>query len=195
MDRRIGILLAGGLSRRYGSPKAFAEMNGKKFYEMVYGILQSVCDQVIIVTRKEFIDWFPDKYHVIVDVDDFSGCGPLAGIYSAMVEKEAENYVVLPCDMPLMTSQVMKKLVTLHANDVTVVCSEGYLQPLVSTWSKNVKKDIYTALDKGKFKMTDVLETVDTDQIDGDKISHSPLVFMNINTPEEDKEMRRWKGS
>lgn len=194
-DTRVGILLAGGLSRRYGSPKAFAEMNGKKFYQIVYDVLQSVCDQVVIVTRKEFIDWFPKEYHVIVDIDAYSGCGPLAGIYSAMNEKEAKNYVVLPCDMPLMTSQVLKQLVKLHSTDVTVIRSEGYLQPLVSVWSRNVKLNIETALKNGQFKMTYVLKKVNTVHVEGERITESAQVFMNINTPEEDREMRKWKGS
>ena len=93
MKKRVGILLAGGLSRRYGSPKAFAEISGKKFYEIVYDTLNSVCDDVIVVTRKEFINWFPKEYHVIVDIDKFLGCGPLAGIYSAMEEIDADHFV------------------------------------------------------------------------------------------------------
>lgn len=193
--KRVGILLAGGLSRRYGSPKAFAEMSGKKFYEIVYDTLNSVCDDVIVVTRKEFINWFPKRYHVIVDIDKFLGCGPLAGIYSAMEEIDADHYVVLPCDMPLITSKILKRLIHYHSKEVTVVESQGFLQPLVSVWSGNVKKKIRASLEKGQFKMTDVLEKTDMNQVEGSLLASSSKFFINVNTPEEDKEMRKWKPS
>lgn len=193
--KMVGILLAGGLSRRYGSPKAFAEMNGRKFHEIAYQVLHSVCDHVIIVTRKEFVDSFPKEYHIIVDIDTFSGCGPLAGIYSAMDEKEASNYAVLPCDMPLITPDIMQQLINWHTKEVTVVVSDGYLQPLVSIWNGNVKERIRVSLENGNYKMTDVLGNADMIQVDGNKLSDSPHVFMNVNTPKEDKEMRKWKGS
>ncbi|MEI3613677.1 molybdenum cofactor guanylyltransferase [Pseudogracilibacillus sp. SO30301A] len=191
--KRVGILLAGGLSRRYGSPKAFAEMNGKKFHELVYETLHSVCDEVIVVTRKEFIDWFPKEYHVIVDIEKYAGFGPLAGIYSAMEELEADQYVVLPCDMPLVTSSIMKQLINFHTEEVTLAKSEGHLQPLVSVWNKNVKNKIRESLEKREFKMMDVLEKTDITQIEGSLLACSPNFFINVNTPEEDKEMRKWK--
>ena len=191
--KRVGILLAGGLSRRYGSPKAFAEMNGKKFHELVYETLYSVCDEVIVVTRNEFIDWFPKEYHVIVDIQKYSGFGPLAGIYSAMEALDADQYVVLPCDMPLITSSILKELINYHTKEVTVVTSEGHLQPLVSVWNKNVKSKIRESLEKRELKMTDVLEKTDMTQVDGSHLACSPNFFINVNTPEEDKEMRKWK--
>lgn len=191
--KRVGILLAGGLSRRYGAPKAFAEMNGKKFHELVYETLNSVCDEVIVVTRNEFIKWFPKEYHVIVDIQKYSGLGPLAGIYSAMEELEADQYVVLPCDMPLVTSSIMKQLINFHTEEVTVVKSEGHLQPLVSVWNKNVKNKIRESLEKREIKMMDVLEKTDITQVEGSRLACSPNFFINVNTPEEDKEMRKWK--
>src|SRR5690625_3603911 len=95
-ERVNGILLAGGLSRRYGMPKAFAEINGEKFYEISYRILDHVCDDVTIVTRPELVEQFPRDLHVIIDDAFYRGCGPLAGIYSAMNVHKADRYVVLP---------------------------------------------------------------------------------------------------
>lgn len=187
-----GILLAGGLSRRYGSPKAFAKVNGKHFYEMTYRVLNSFCDEVVIVTRAEFVDSFAKNHHVIIDRKPYVGCGPLAGIYSGMEAVMAKKYAVLPCDMPLITEHVMKQLCHLHDRDITVVTTDGYLQPLVSIWSRHMKDQIKSALAKGRFKMTDVLDRFETVKIDGKMLTHSPHVFMNVNTVENDKEMRKW---
>lgn len=141
MKKTVGILLAGGMSRRYGSDKAFAKINDYYFYEKAYHALEGVCDEVIIVTRKELLDLFPADYTVITDIDAYVGCGPLAGIYSAMMYREAERYVVLPCDMPLIDSHIMKQLLCRHQTEITIVEVAERLQPLISVWDKSVKKN------------------------------------------------------
>lgn len=191
-EKSVGILLAGGKSKRYGSPKAFAEKDGKYFYEISYQILAEICEHVIIVTREEFIERFPSNYDCITDVPSYRGCGPLAGIYSAMQHKRTEQYVVLPCDMPLLTYEVIANLLTFHTKDVTLVVSEGYKQPLVSIWNKRTKQTIEEALRNNEFKMTSVLDRLQVTYVDGRKLTDSPYVFMNVNTLEEDKEMRQW---
>ncbi|MEI3607026.1 molybdenum cofactor guanylyltransferase [Pseudogracilibacillus sp. SE30717A] len=190
----VGILLAGGLSRRYGTPKAFAMLNEQNFYQIAYQILLSICDEVVIVTRPEFTSRFPKDNHVIVDVEEFSGCGPLAGIYSGMDAIDAENYVVLPCDMPLMTTTIMKHLLTFHTKKVTIINTGDYLQPLVSVWDKEVKDVIYSFLKNGRFRITDVLKQTEVVEVDASRLTETPQRFLNINTPQEDKEMRKWKG-
>ena len=43
--------------------------------------------------------------------------------------------------------------------------------------------------------MTDVLEKTDMNQVEGSLLASSSKFFINVNTPEEDKEMRKWKPS
>lgn len=194
-QKTVGILLAGGLSRRYGTPKAFATYKGKKFYEITYHTLAAVSDEVIIVTREAFLNRFPKNKKMITDKEPYVGCGPLAGIYSAMNEIKADRYVVLPCDMPLMEKDVMNKLLQAHTREVTVAISEGYMQPLVSIWDSHMKEKIKDALDHKRFKMIDVLQHSDVTKVDGYELSNSLHPFINVNTPDDDKEMRQWEKS
>lgn len=190
----VGVLLAGGMSSRYGSPKAFARLNGVHFYEIAYRALERVCQHVIIVTRQELINCFPSNLHLIVDHPLFVGNGPLVGIYSAMEHVKAESYVVLPCDMPLVTTNILEYLIESHRDNVSVAVSQGELQPLVSVWNYDVKDNIYTALESGQFKMKDFLSKEILSEVIMDHL-HSDNVFMNINTPENKKELRKWKLS
>src|SRR5699024_747901 len=102
------ILLTGGMYRRFGIQKALTDCNGIPFYEYVYTSLQAVCDDIIIVTRPQLKRRFPDKYHTVVDEEVYAGCGPLAGIFTGMHQKEADQYIVLPCDMPLINGDIMR---------------------------------------------------------------------------------------
>jgi len=195
MQKKTGILLAGGLSRRYGAPKAFAKVHGTYFYEQMYAILEATCDHVVIVTREEFINWFPENYHVIVDVEAYQGCGPLAGIYSGMDASIADAYIVLPCDMPLLRKDIIQKLYEKHQSDVTIVEVEGKLQPLVSVWNHEMMVPIQTSLDQGQYKMKTTLDRCHMAKVQDHQLTNNASAFLNINTSEEDREMREWLKS
>ena len=135
------------------------------------------------------------RSHVITDVQPFVGCGPLAGIYSAMVAVEAKQYVVLPCDMPLIDTVIMEKLIKRHQSEITVVEVAGRLQPLVSVWDLLVKDRILDALQKKRYRMQDIFDISGIMKVDGACLTNQLDVFMNVNTPEQDKEMRKWLKS
>ena len=71
----------------------------------------TICDEVIVVTRPESYWNVFRQVWLITDIPEYAGCGPLAGILSAMESVEADRYVVLPCDMPYVDGEVMLKLV------------------------------------------------------------------------------------
>src|SRR5690606_20881294 len=111
----------------------------------------------------ELVERFSKELHVMIDHEQFSGCGPLAGIYSAIVAKEAEHYVVLPCDMPLLTEEIIGKLIKSHKTEVTVTVVESRLQPLVSIWNRSSLAKIKTTLERKQYKMTEVLKLVEVE--------------------------------
>ncbi|WP_054859654.1 NTP transferase domain-containing protein [Gracilibacillus sp. JCM 18860] len=75
MDTIIGIVLAGGKSRRFGSPKAFAELNGVPFYCYPVQILSRLCSSVYVVARQQDFDRFNlrKKELLMEDHPDFLG--------------------------------------------------------------------------------------------------------------------------
>ena len=136
--KTAGIVLAGGLSSRFGSPKAFAEWEGRPFYELSLAALSPFCEECIVVTRPELVERFPEGLHVTTDIEQFVGQGPIAGILSGMEKLHADRYIVLPCDMPFMTADVIGRLLDCHSSGVTAVVLDGKYHPLVSVWDGNV---------------------------------------------------------
>ena len=182
--RTVGVVLAGGLSRRFGSPKAFAKLGKRYFYEIAIDALKVCCDEVVIVTRPELIEHYLVEVVVITDVAEFAGLGPLAGILSAMESVEADRYIVLPCDMPYVDDQVIGKLLAQHEQGVTAVLSDGRHHPLVSIWDSSVKGILKEALENEQLRVMPVLLSSGVRWIDGGLLTDDEKrVFTNVNTP------------
>ncbi len=191
----VGIVLAGGMSSRYGSPKAFEQYGGKAYFTIVHDILSSVCSRVIIVTNEQLQHKFPKDYETIVDLPMVKGKGPLAGIYTVMSHVNAERYVVLPCDMPLITTDVICYLIQHYQPLITVATEHKTIHPLVSIWSKDVKEQLFHSLQTNQLMMKKVLETIKTHYLPVDHLSRNRPVLMNVNTRENVKELRKWTQS
>jgi molybdopterin-guanine dinucleotide biosynthesis protein A len=184
--KTAGIVLAGGMSSRFGSPKAFAEWQGRPFYEWSLEALSPFCEECIVVTRPELVERFPKKLHITTDIELFAGLGPIAGILSGMEELRATRYIVLPCDMPFMTADVIGQLLECHSAGVTAVVLDGTFHPLVSVWDGAAAKDLREALENGKRRVMDVQEKHGVRWIDGELLTEDDphRIFMNANTPD-----------
>lgn len=183
--KTAGIVLAGGLSRRFGSPKAFVQMDAKYFYEFAVDALRSSCDEVVIVTRSELIERFPKSEKVITDISEFAGLGPLAGILSAMESVEADRYIVLPCDMPYINEEAVRRLIKRHEKNVTAVVSDGRHHPLVSIWDAGMKEGLQKSLRNKRLRVMHVLTEMKVTWIPGNLLAENEgLMFMNVNTPD-----------
>lgn len=190
----IGILLAGGQSKRFGTPKMFAPLKDRPFYEYVYETMSPYVDDIVIVTRKELMNQFPRTMTTITDAQPFVGMGPLAGIYSAMTYRQAKKYVVLPCDMPLLNGKIVEELLRACRESLTVVAVEERLQPLVSLWSYSLKVKIYESLMSGNRRMKDFINMVYYETIDATSLIDEKELyrFINVNTSKDYEELKKW---
>jgi molybdopterin-guanine dinucleotide biosynthesis protein A/GNAT superfamily N-acetyltransferase len=110
-----GILLVGGASNRFGSPKALATLNGTTLAERAWAILAAACDERIAVGKSA--DGLPLPFDVH---DDGSAVrAPLAGLVAGLQETRTELAVALPVDTPLVRPEDLRRLVAACA-DVAV---------------------------------------------------------------------------
>jgi len=189
--RTVGILLAGGQSSRFGSPKAFATIQGEYFYERSYRLLDEICDEVTIATRDELLPRFPKHMNVITDCDDFKGNGPLSGIYSAMLREPADRYIVLPCDMPFLTTTGMKALLrTVTSDAVYAIKRDDEYHPLVSCWPGAIRASIRQALEQKQYSVMKLLANTDVVWLNGEVLFDNAFhILQNINKQEQMKEV------
>ncbi len=185
----VGLLLAGGLSRRYGSPKAFAFYEGRPFHERAHAALSGACDQVIVSASAALAPQFPDACEVCVDLPELAGLGPLAGLASVMRRYPAERYIALPCDMPRVGPREIRRLRSAAQNgpsaDVTAVRSaEAGDLPLLSVWRGGLADRLEESVRGGQLGVMKLLAGLDTVWLDAALLHPDPAIFHNFNVPQ-----------
>jgi molybdopterin-guanine dinucleotide biosynthesis protein A len=94
--RLLGVILAGGMARRFGSDKALAAIDGQPMLDHVAARLRPQCDALMVAGR----DW-PGLDRI--DDRPQSGLGPLGGLAGALAFAGAHGFdAVLSagCDLP-----------------------------------------------------------------------------------------------
>jgi len=102
----LGVVLAGGLSTRMGEDKAQLLRNDIKMIDYATQLLTDVgIDKVISSGNK----------HQVADIVE--NAGPVGGIYSVIKQYQPNAMLILPVDLPLMTSAALSKLK--HAGELS----------------------------------------------------------------------------
>ncbi len=100
-----GAVLAGGLSKRMGEPKHELMLpNQTTMLEKALSITRMVCQEVVVVAPEVVTDQAPHVH------DAQAGRGPLAGIIELLASGLNDHYLVIPCDMPCLTPELLTQL-------------------------------------------------------------------------------------
>lgn len=181
-----GIILAGGQSKRMGTNKAFVRLKEKPLIEYALDALQKVTPNVILSAGTE-----PFHYKNLPVVKDiYPGCGPMGGIYSALRFSNTDLNLVLSCDMPFVSTELLNFLIeeaAEHDADVTLpVDEQGYRQTLCAVYSKNMLPQLEKSLLQKKLKLKILIAGVNF-RIIPVGTTHKYFrqnTFLNMNTPE-----------
>lgn len=88
---RLGAILAGGQSTRFGSDKALARLDGVRLLDRAVAWLTPFCDAVVVVGRR-------DPAHLCIPDWPRPDCGPLGGLAGALRHARENGFdEVLSC--------------------------------------------------------------------------------------------------
>ena len=110
----LGVILAGGRSRRFGSNKAIARLGDKTLLEHAISKVEKNFLEILIVSNEANINI--NKKNIFFAKDYIEGqLGPLIGVLSAMkwVEQNNKKYnwiATFPCDTPFFDDSIIEKL-------------------------------------------------------------------------------------
>src|SRR5262245_44239294 len=111
-----GIVLCGGRSSRMGRPKAWLPVGGELLLQRVVRVVRQAADPVVVVAAPGQ-DVPPLPAGVDVVRDDIEGRGPLQGLAAglAALEGTAEVAYLSACDVPFLTPEFVRRVVSILA--------------------------------------------------------------------------------
>ena len=183
----LGVVLAGGKSKRFGEDKSKVKLNGKILLEHTLDKIKSKFNTIVIVSNSRIVK----DYIVIKDCID-GQLGPLVGVLSAMKWIKENNYseewvITFPCDTPFFNISIIDKFVEVSKlNDSLLyfVKSKKKRHNIFGLWSlkliKILEKDII------EHKHRKVEEWANKIGVKTINISYKEIdPFFNINTKED----------
>ena len=182
-----GAVLAGGKSSRFGTNKALYVNDGKSLLQQSLEILQSLCDQLCISANSSNAVAYKDMGADII-CDLHPDCGPLGGIEAIVNACHTEQLLILTCDMPLITADILHSMITAshsrvdecHDGPPSAVAwqsADGNIMPFPLLLHRNSFQAIGQQIQAGDLKMKHLLTLIDCKllPIDDDRY------FANIN--------------
>ena len=130
--KTLGAVLVGGASTRFGSDKSLARLGDITMLQVIHeNLLAAGLDSFVYVGGRAREGFDPTFRHVpdaIADVDD-EDHSSLRGILAALTHAWATDHeavVILGCDVPLVTIDTIRRLVSaLDVSDVSVAECDG----------------------------------------------------------------------
>lgn len=181
-----GVILAGGLSTRYGRNKAFLQIGGVRLIEHIAEEMKRVFTRVILVTNQER-DFEYLKLPMVEDL--IKGLGPIGGIYTGLRSISEQAGFFVACDMPLLHNDLIRYMVEVIDNHAAVVPSVGeWVEPLYALYARSCLGPIKGLIDEKRYQVRLFYDLVPVRYVREDEIRlfcPPDEAFLNINTPEE----------
>lgn len=147
--------------------------------EAVATALGTACERLVILGAEDAMTALP---HI---ADLRPGCGPLGGIEALLASGVDTQYLVCPCDLPFVTSELFNALLGPTQAAATVLRLEGsaQIEPLPARISGEAIDAIKRLLDEGRRAVYQLMQTIDVAEISAPKAWSKLLT--NVNTPQE----------
>ena len=182
-----GWVLAGGLSRRMGSPKALLEINGQPQVARTAQLVAGVCASSAIVGPPEDFA----RFGFPAFADEQPRLGPLGGILTALSRTQTDWNLVVACDLPYLTAEWLRYLVDRAAGSsarVILPHSAAGPEPMCAVYHRDAAAAIRAAIKQGRLKVTRALEGQPIESVTPPEIQpFDPRgnLFQNLNTPQD----------
>ena len=162
-----GVLLVGGASTRFGSPKALARLDGETLAERAWRLLGEACEERLAVGKGDLALPFD-----VLD-DGIGVRAPIAGIVAGLRAARHEVCVIVPVDVPLLTAAALRRLAA-ACRDAAVPPSG----PLPGAYRRTALPALERALADGRLALREASAGLDVVVVDLDR-----ALLANVNEP------------
>jgi molybdenum cofactor guanylyltransferase len=169
--RLTGVLLVGGASTRFGSPKALARLGDETLAERAWRTLGEACDTRIAVGKRG--DRLALPFPVLDDGTDTRAA--LAGIVAGLHAADSELAVVQPVDAPSITPALLRTLAAACADAAAPEAS-----PLPAAFRRSALPVLERRLAEQRLALHEAL-----DELRAVRLPVDEALLANVNTPDE----------
>jgi molybdopterin-guanine dinucleotide biosynthesis protein A len=166
-----GVLLVGGASVRFGSPKALAQVDGETLAARAWRLLGDACAERIAVGKAA--DGLELPFELLDDGSDVRA--PIAGVVAGLRAATHELVAVIPVDLPLLKASSLHVLAA-RCLDAAVPPSG----PLPGVYRKRTLPAFERALAAGDYRLRDVLDQLGVAIVELDETE-----LANVNAPSD----------
>jgi molybdopterin-guanine dinucleotide biosynthesis protein A len=189
------IILAGGFSRRFGRDKGLVLLNDKPLILHVIDKVSPLVDSLLVVVssekqKKDFSKILDNDIRIAIDTHQTQT--PLVGAITGFDTIKSDYSLLVPCDAPLISAEVISFLFEMSFNKLAVIprWPSGYIEPLQAVYHTNLSlvaakkafeqghmnmRSMINNLQKVRYVSTLVLEQLDKNLV----------TFFNVNTPQD----------
>jgi molybdopterin-guanine dinucleotide biosynthesis protein A len=184
LPRIQGLVLAGGKSSRMQRDKAALTYQGRNQLDRAVELASRHVNPVFVSVRAAQAGDPARKNRALI-VDSVAGEGPMVGIRSAFAHSPDVAWLILACDLPFLSDEVLAQL--LRSRDPTRTATayrsahDGLPEPLCAIFEPAAAAQMAAAQDQGRDCPRKFLLGADTLLLDAE----DPQALDNVNTPEE----------
>ena len=178
------IILAGGKSSRMGEDKGLLNLNGSAMITHVINTLKEITDDVFIVSNNNEYG----KFGLPVYRDLITNKGPIAGIYTGLLNSASEVNIIVSCDSPFVSIDFLKNLMLRSITfDVTIPSYNDRIHPTIGIYNRSIIEILKQQIDSNELKLMLAIEKVKHQIIKFSSIDKDidPKIFSNINTKQD----------
>lgn len=191
MKRKIlGLVLAGGKSKRFGRDKAsYAFHDGIRQLDYAMSLLDTFCERTVISVsearsyseRGDFDhDWIEDRPGIQ---------GPIGGVMSGLVEARGKGLLVVACDMPLLEASLVLRLLTQRDESRLATCykaTDGKPEPLCAIYEPGCLPVLERYVEEANLSLRSFLAAENVSQV----TCRSPELLASLNTRDDIDRLR-----
>lgn len=194
IDGFTGVVLTGGLSRRYGSNKALADWEGGKLIEAAVGVSKNLFFETLIPTKDSARYRFLESSGLRCLRDVSERQHPAVGILTALHASMTDRVFVFACDMPRVRPALVRGLCAAAGGfEAVVPVWKGGMQPLCAIYSRACIGPLEELLDLENFSLRDIFDKVLVRRVGEDELTPfdpEGASFADIDTVEEMRHAR-----
>ncbi|CAM3522744.1 molybdenum cofactor guanylyltransferase MobA [Halomonas sp. AOP12-C2-37] len=183
-----GMILAGGEGRRMGGrDKGLEPFAGLPLVAHAVKRLEGQVGELLINANRnaDAYRFFADRViaDLVIEGADEGFKGPLMGIYSGLRAAKTPWLLIVPCDSPALSDDLVARLVAgIGDHDIGVAFDGERLHPVVALLRTSLADDLAAVLAEGERKIDRWYARHHWCKVD---MSDCPEAFANLNTEEE----------